>query len=219
VAAKKKVVAPKVVVTTKAATAKGTPAASGSGSALGSGSGVSQGSAQGGAQGSAQVAAQLPAPSTAPPQIATPAAPVGAGSGSARATSAAAPVKITAQPAPPAVAIAAPGTLDAVPAFSKLAVDGSLTTTEVQSALGRTVEALRTCDRGAAKKANQTPEISLRVTFEIDEGARASSVRVVGDTMGLAGCVKDAIGGVRTRVAPDVGTVSVSAVVRFKPTH
>jgi hypothetical protein len=110
-----------------------------------------------------------------------------------------------------------PGSLDATPAFSKLSVDGSLTTTEVQAALARTLESLRSCYRGAAKRANQTPEVSLRVSFEIDEGARASGVRVAGDTVGVAPCVKEAIGGVRTRVAPDVGTVSVSTVIRFKP--
>ncbi len=110
-----------------------------------------------------------------------------------------------------------PGSLDATPAFSKLSVDGSLTTTEIQTALGRTVDGLRGCYRAAAKKANQTPEVSVRISFEIDEGARASSVRVSGDTLGVAACVKDAIAGVRTRVAPDVGTVSVSAVVRFRP--
>ena len=122
-----------------------------------------------------------------------------------------------ARPAP--AAVVNPGTLDAVPSFSKLAVDGSLTTTEVQSALGRTVETLRDCYRNAARKANQTPDVSLRISFEIDEGARASGVRISGDSLGLAACAKGALGDVRTRVAPDVGTVSVSAVVRFKPTR
>jgi eukaryotic-like serine/threonine-protein kinase len=159
--------------------------------------------------GSVQIAVQVPPPA--------PIAADSAGSGSAI-TPPPAP-KITAAPVPVAPAIASPGTLDAIPAFSKLAVDGSLTTTEVQSALARSVDALRSCYRGAAKKANQTPDVSVKISFEIDEGARATSVRVGTDALGVGACVKDAIGGVRTRVAPDVGTVSVTAVVRFKPTH
>jgi len=126
--------------------------------------------------------------------------------------------KITATPAP-SIAIANPGTFDAVPSFSKLSVDGSLTATEVHSALSRKIDTLRTCYRAAAKRANQTPEVSIRVSFEIDEGARASGVRISGDALGLGACAKEALGDVRTRVAPDVGTVSVSAVVRFKPTR
>ncbi|HEY5952529.1 MAG TPA: protein kinase [Kofleriaceae bacterium] len=167
--------------------------------------------------GSAQIAASVPPPvaPSAPPPVAA-----GSAAGSAAAKSAPLPpAKITAAPAPAPAEIAGPGTLDAVPAFSKVAVDGSLTTTEVQSALARTLDVLRACYRGAAKRANQTPDVSVKISFEIDEGARATGVRVSGDALGIGACVKDAIGGVRTRVAPDVGTVSVSAVVRFKPTR
>ena len=199
---KKKVVAPKPVVptkpvvTTKAGSASPPPQPAGSGSS--------------------QVAAQVPAPAPAP--VSPP--PAGSAAPPKSTGSAAPPPKaITAVPAPPAAQIANPGSLDAVPSFSKVAVDGSLTTTEVQSALARTIDALRGCYRGVAKKANQTPEVSVKISFVIDEGARAGSVRISADTFGLAGCVKDAIGTVRTRVAPDVGTVSVSAVVRFKPTR
>jgi serine/threonine protein kinase len=169
--------------------------------------------------GSAHVATQV----TPPP----PAPKAGSGSGSSQVATQvtpppppAAPPKqpaITAQPVSPAQPN--PGSLDAVPGFSKVTVDGSLTTTEVQSALGRSLDALRACYRSAAQKAKQTPDLSLKVSLEIDEGARARSVRITGDTLGLGNCVKDAIGDVRTRVAPDVGTVSVTAVVRFKPTR
>jgi hypothetical protein len=126
---------------------------------------------------------------------------------------------VATMPAPAPAPVVNPGTLDATPSFAKLSVDGSLTTTEVQSALARTVDALRGCYRGAAQRIRQTPDVSLRISFEIDEGARATSVRVTGDTLGVGACVKDTIGSVRTRVAPDVGTVSVTAVVRFKPTR
>jgi hypothetical protein len=68
----------------------------------------------------------------------------------------------------------------------------------VQSALGRTLDTLRTCYRAAAKKANQTPDVSIKVSFEIDEGARASGVRISGDSLGLGLCAKQAIGDIRT---------------------
>lgn len=134
--------------------------------------------------------------------------------------SAVAAPRITAAPAP-SVAVARPkphpGALDAKPWLSQLTVDGSLTTTEVETAIARTFELLRACYREAARRVSSTPDVSIRVRFEIDEGARASGVRVSGDALGLGACAKDALGSVRTRVAPDVGTVSVSAVIRFKP--
>jgi len=191
---------PKPLVTTKAQASK--PAVSAAPAPL-----------QASGSGSAQVAVQVPTP--APPPIVAPPPPA-PGSAAIAQPVKPAPVAARASPLP---APTSPGSLDAMPAFSKLSVDGSLTTTEVQTALGRTLDALRACYRGAAKKANQTPDVSLRVSFEIDEGARANGVRVTGDTLGLGACVKDAIGGVRTRVAPDVGTVFVSTVVRFKPTR
>jgi serine/threonine protein kinase len=181
--------------------------------------------------GSAQVAAAVTPPVTTPKAGSGSHAPPTTGSGSAQVATqvptapktgsgSATPPKqpaITATPVPPAQPN--PGSLDAVPAYSKVTVDGSLTTTEVQNALGRTLDTLRACYRASAQKAKQTPDVSLKVSFEIDEGARARSVRISGDPLGLGGCVKDAVGDVRTRVAPDVGTVSVSATVRFKPTR
>ncbi len=195
------------VVETKAAP-KPVSGAPSIGKAAGSGSEskAASGSGSGSGSGSAQIA-QATAPTTSPPPA--------RGSAAIAAPVRTAPVVA---PAPaPMPAAPSPGSLDATPAFSKLSVDGSLTTTEIQAALARTLESLRSCYRGAAKRANHTPELSLRVSFEIDEGARASGVRVAGDTVGVAPCVKEAIGGVRTRVAPDVGTVSVSTVIRFKP--
>lgn len=160
-----------------------------------------------------------------------PSAPSHAGSGSAHVAAHAVPSaggsestattpRITATPAPSVAVtrpVPSPGSLDAQPWLSRLTVDGSLTTTEVETAVARTFDSLRACYRDAARRVNYTPEVSIRVRFEIDEGARASGVRVSGDALGLGACAKDALGGVRTRVAPDVGTVSVSAVIRFKP--
>ena len=172
------------------------------GSATGDDTEVAAGSAGGSGSagaGSAHVAAQ--------------AAPA-AGSGSA-----VAPARIAKPATPRVVAVQPrdPGSLDAKPLLAGLAVDGSLTTTEVQSALARTFDVLQSCYRTAARRANQTPDLSVRVSFEIDEGARARRVRTSADALGLGACVREALGGVRTRMAPDVGTVSVSAVIRFKP--
>ena len=124
------------------------------------------------------------------------------------------------RPAPSIVAppvAMGPGSMDATPVIQRVTVDGSLTTSEIESALGRTVDGLRGCYRSAASSAKKTPDLTIKISFEIDEGARASRVRVGGDSLGLAGCVSSAVGGVRTRVAPDVGTVSVTATIRFKP--
>jgi outer membrane biosynthesis protein TonB len=123
------------------------------------------------------------------------------------------------RPAPSIVAPVAmgPGSMDATPVIQRVTVDGSLTTSEIESALGRTLDGLRSCYRSAASSAKKTPDLTIRIAFEIDEGARASRVRVGGDSLGLAGCVSSAVGGVRTRVAPDVGTVAVTATIRFKP--
>ena len=88
-----------------------------------------------------------------------------------------------------------PGTLDAMPSIQRVTVDGSLTTSEIESALARTLDGLRGCYRSAASSAKKTPDLTIKLSFEIDEGARASRVRVGGDTLGLAGCVSTAVGG------------------------
>ena len=107
--------------------------------------------------------------------------------------------------------------LDAVPKVSRVAVDGSLPTSEIKTAIGRTNAALRACYRSAARRAGQTPALSLKVAFVIDEARAARGVQISGDTLGVAGCVRDALANIRTRVAPDVGTVAVTAVIRFEP--
>lgn len=166
-------------------------------------------------------------PDAAVPPLAPAIATSGSGSaGSATTTitiTTATPPSITVNKPQPSIVIpppiANPGSLDAMPSIARVSVDGSLTTSEVQSALSRSLDSLRSCYRTAAGQAKKTPDLTIKLTFEIDEGARATRVRVGGDTIGLSGCVTNAVGGVRTRVAPDVGTVSVTATIRFKPTR
>jgi serine/threonine-protein kinase len=112
---------------------------------------------------------------------------------------------------------AAPGALDAAPRIRRVSVDGSLPTSEIKDAMGRTTAALRACYRSAARRANTTPALSIKVAFVIDEARAARGVQVTGDTLGVAGCVRDALANLRTRVAPDVGTVAVTAVIKFEP--
>jgi hypothetical protein len=116
--------------------------------------------------------------------------------------------------APP---VATAGSLDAVPRVTRVSVDGSLPSSEIRTALSRAQSALRDCYRGAARRAARTPAFAIKVSFEIDEARAARGVRISGDALGLAGCVGDALGNVRTRVAPDVGTVAVTAVISFDP--
>jgi serine/threonine protein kinase len=109
------------------------------------------------------------------------------------------------------------GSLDAVPRVTRVAVDGSLPTSEIRTAIGRVQSTLRACYRDSARRAARTPAFAIKVSFEIDEARAARGVRISGDTLGVAGCVGDALSGLRTRVAPDVGTVSVTAVIQFDP--
>jgi serine/threonine protein kinase len=123
------------------------------------------------------------------------------------------PARIERRAAPVATA----GSLDAVPRVTRVSVDGSLPSSEIRTALSRAQSAQRDCYRGAARRAARTPAFAIKVSFEIDEARAARGVRISGDALGLAGCVGDALGNVRTRVAPDVGTVAVTAVISFDP--
>jgi hypothetical protein len=87
----------------------------------------------------------------------------------------------------------------------------------VRNAFERVQSTLRGCYRTAARRASKTPALAIKVTFEIDEARAARGVRISGDTLGLAGSVGDALSTIRTRVAPDVGTIAVTAVIKFDP--
>jgi eukaryotic-like serine/threonine-protein kinase len=118
---------------------------------------------------------------------------------------------------PPSAPKLTAGSFDAIPAITKVAVDGSLPTSEVESTIERTVGGLRECYRTAARRANTTPALTIKLSFQIDEGRTVRNVKISGDTLGLGPCAKDVFSNLRTRSAPDVGTVAVLAVVSFKP--
>jgi eukaryotic-like serine/threonine-protein kinase len=111
------------------------------------------------------------------------------------------------------------GSLDAVPSIGDVAVDGPLPDSEIESSLGRLTGMLRECYRGAAQRANRTPALAVTLTFEIDEARAIRGVRVTGDGLGIAACLRDVAGRIRTRVAPDVGTAAVSVSLKFQPTR
>ena len=132
------------------------------------------------------------------------------------------PAPVAAAPAPSAAAPtpAAPqGSLDAVPSIRQVSVDGPLPTSELQSAIERVTDQFRACYRSAARRAGKTPAISVRISFVVDEGRAARNARVTADRLGVSACVRGAISKIRTRVAPDVGTARVVAVVSFAPTR
>ncbi|MGE3455874.1 MAG: protein kinase [Kofleriaceae bacterium] len=140
------------------------------------------------------------------------------GSGS-RAPIAAAPRPPTTAPrAQPSAAIS-PGTLDAIPSIGGVSVTGSLRNSDVQNGVARIVDDLRSCYQRAAQKAQKTPALRVKISFVIDEERATRNVSVSGDTLGLAACARESASKIRTRVAPDVGTASVSVVVKFQPTQ
>ncbi len=96
-----------------------------------------------------------------------------------------------------------------------MTVDGSLSNAEVRRGIERVTPRLAGCARAAASRT--PPAASVRVSFTVDENGRARQVRSSGDSVQLATCVADAFGGLRTRVAPDVGEVRVTLRVDFSP--
>jgi serine/threonine protein kinase len=109
------------------------------------------------------------------------------------------------------------GSLDAIASLSAISVDGPLPDSEIRTTLDRALASFRECYRGAARSAHRTPPLHIKLSFEIDEGRTARNLRVSGDTLGVAGCVKDAAAKLRTRVAPDVGNATVTVTVKFQP--
>jgi eukaryotic-like serine/threonine-protein kinase len=122
-------------------------------------------------------------------------------------------VKAPARPVPPPA-----GSLDATPSVARLEVKGSLSPSIVRRSLERTLSSLRGCYRTAARAAKATPAVELQLTYEIDENRLATQVATSGANFGsLSTCAAGVAGQIRTQEAPDVGTVQVTAVIRFRP--
>jgi hypothetical protein len=110
------------------------------------------------------------------------------------------------------------GTLDAIVSARVTSVSGGFSADELQSTVDRMREPFRTCYREAAKKKQETPALTLKIAFVIDESSSARDIRITGDTLGVGACVRSAAANMRTRMAPDVGTVAAVATLKFKPT-
>ncbi len=145
----------------------------------------------------------------------------------ASATAAPAPQRVTitppvapvprprATPTPPA----GPGSLDAAPTIGSVSVDGALQASVIRRGAERALTGYRDCYRSAARAASKTPAGTVKITFEIDETGAVRHVRASGAPLpGMAACVQDVTGRIRSRIAPDVGVARASVVVTFAPT-
>jgi hypothetical protein len=164
------------------------------------------------------------APPPAPVMEASPPPPVVAAAEAPRPSAPATEMPMTMPMAPPAqlpLGLARPapaGSFDATPSIASLDVKGSLSPSVVRRSIERTLGAMRSCYRTAAKAGGTTPEVELKVSFEIDENSLATQVATGGASFGsLAGCAAGITGKIRTPEAPDVGTAQVTVVIRFRP--
>ncbi len=113
----------------------------------------------------------------------------------------------------------APVTFEARARVSGLQVSGSVPASAISKAVGRKNGSFAACYKTAAKAAGRTPSATVKVSLVIDEDGRARRAKASGGGLpGLAGCVKSATAGVRSRTRPDTGTVDVHFEVRFSPT-
>jgi hypothetical protein len=97
-------------------------------------------------------------------------------------------------------------------------VSGPLPSSDVERAVSRVAPAFTDCYRQAARKLGRDGAGTARATFFIDESKAARDVAVTGAPLpGMSGCLATALGRVRTREAPDVGTARVTLSIRFTP--
>jgi hypothetical protein len=119
-------------------------------------------------------------------------------------------------PPPPPPKPVVPKVFDAVTTIGSLSAQGSLSTSVVRRAVNRALPAFRICYKSAAKKSKKNKAGSLKVTFVIDESGRASNIKAGSYALsGLSQCVSARLKSVKTRMAPDVGTVKVSFSLKF----
>jgi hypothetical protein len=111
------------------------------------------------------------------------------------------------------------GSLDAVPTIGAFDVAGSLDRAVARDALARVLPYLRTCYREAAQRAQQTPALTAKITFEITESRGVQAAKVtLADPIGLTTCAQAVVTRIRAREAPDVGTAAVTATITLQPT-
>jgi hypothetical protein len=120
-------------------------------------------------------------------------------------------VKVVPKPAP-----VVPKVFDAVTSISGFSAKGSLSSNVVRRAVDRALPTFRSCYKSAARKSKKNKAGSLKLSFQINELGRASNIKVGSYPLsGLSQCVSKGLKTVRTRMAPDVGTVRVSLSLKF----
>jgi hypothetical protein len=125
--------------------------------------------------------------------------------------------ELPANPAPP-ISTPAPLQTRARSAFAALEVRGSLSTAEIRRALERLEPELRRCFATVVVTTRRSSAATVHVTFVVDDTRQATAVRASAPSWPpLATCVGSVIGALRTRTAPDVGSVPVSLDVSFSP--
>jgi serine/threonine protein kinase len=117
-------------------------------------------------------------------------------------------------PPPPATVLVTRARAD----IGSLDVRGSLSNAVIRRAVDRLMPQLRTCFANVATTSKRSLAATVHATFVIDGSKRAVDIRTTSPTWpALAACVASTMGDLRTRDAPDVGTVSVSVDVLFQP--
>ncbi len=105
---------------------------------------------------------------------------------------------------------------DAVTTISAFSARGSLSNNVVRRAVNRALPIFGRCYKSAAKKSKKNKAGTLKVSFEINESGRSSQIKVASYPLsGLSQCVSKGLKTVKTRMAPDVGTVKVSLSLKF----
>ncbi|MEO8551136.1 MAG: hypothetical protein ABI678_14220, partial [Kofleriaceae bacterium] len=142
-----------------------------------------------------------PEPAPAPPIVASPPAP-------------APPI---AMPAPLPVA-PSPVWTTATASIAGLDVRGPLPQTEVRRAIEKGLSVFQACYQRAARAANRSPRVTVRVTLSFDDSRHATGVAAsLAGWPELAACVHTVAEDLRVTVAPDVGTADVVATILFTP--
>jgi len=111
-----------------------------------------------------------------------------------------------------------PPALDARVRITGMDITGSLPTSTVQQAVSRLTSGFRQCYQRAAQSARRDRRGAVSVSMQINEVGRARNARASGGPLpGIAACVQERLGSVRTRQRPDTGRVQVRFSVSYVP--
>ena len=111
-----------------------------------------------------------------------------------------------------------PKVFDAQTSIKTFSSHGSLSSRIVRRAVERALPDMRNCYKVASRQAKKNKGGGVPVSLQINELGRAANIKVSSFALpGLSQCIGKSLRSVRTRIAPDVGTVRVSLSVNFAP--